>query len=621
MTASHLWNPTTMSTLMIHLWQSTAFAVLVWFLTLTLRNYPARARFLVWMAASIKFLVSFALLTALGSHWALPNSRPQMHGTFYTVIEEINQPFASSPLPTPDPGMPVHNLVDRSWISIAFAGFWFCGCIFMLIRWAGQWLSARRLVNGSVTLAEGREVVALRQAEAGVRIRKPIPVATISKTVEPGIFGVMRPVLIWPAGLSERLDDAHIASIVAHELEHVRRRDNLTAALHSLVEAVFWFHPVVWWMGVKMTEERERACDERVLELNAEPRTYADSILRVCAFCLESPLPCVAGVSGSDLKKRVLRIASHRSGVTLKFGRRALLLAAAVLAITLPIGFGVVCGQSSVRNSRTPKSSTTPEALQFDIVSIKPTAPNQDKTLFQYFPDGISFRGAPVRMVLETAFGVDDNHIVGPPAWVTTRLYDIEAKVAPEDAPKLERLRSTDQNAMLIPLLTERFNLKYHHDTRERPIYALVVAKGGLKLTKGELDPPPGWKPAKDTPPEKEHYKVMTVPGHIEADSIPMFVLADQLSRLNALGRTVVDKTGLIGNYNFNLQWTPDNAPFPMMSDADGLGATTHSENATDSTPSSLFSAIQEQLGLKLEPEKGSDDVIVIDHIDPPSPK
>ena len=275
------------------------------------------------------------------------------------------------------------------------------------------------------------------------------------------------------------MDDTHIASIVAHELEHVRRRDNLTAALHSLVEAVFWFHPGVWWIGVKMREERERACDEEVLENNAEPQTYADSILKVCAFCLESPLSCIAGVSGSDLRKRVLRITSRRLGRTLSFGNRALLVAATVLAILLPIGFGVVRGQSSTENARTRKSRTTHEVPHFDVVSIKPSAPDQDKTLFEYFPDSTSFRGAPVRIVLQTVFGVNDGRIIGVPSWVNTNRYDIEAKVAPEDAPKLDKLNGDDRRAMLIPLLTERFDLKYHHQMREQSTYALMIAKEG----------------------------------------------------------------------------------------------------------------------------------------------
>jgi len=125
--------------------------------------------------------------------------------------------------------------------------------------------------------------------------------------------------------------------------------------------------------------------------------------------------------------------------------------------------------------------------------------------------------------------------------------------------------------------------------------------------------------PAKDTPPEKEHYKIAMWPGHIEADSISMIVLANQLSRLQALGRTVVDKTGLTGNYNFSLKWTPDNDPFPglrrMLRETDGLDA-----SATDDAALPLFTALREQLGLKLEPQKGRVDIIVIDHIDPPSP-
>lgn len=104
--------------------------------------------------------------------------------------------------------------------------------------------------------------------------------------------------------------------------------------------------------------------------------------------------------------------------------------------------------------------------------------------------------------------------------------------------------------------------------------------------------------------------------GHVEADSIPMSILADQLTRLN-IGRPVIDKTGLTANYNFILRWTADSLPFPLLADTDGLGAATEK---VENTPSSLFTAVQEQLGLKLEPQKDRVDVIVIDHIDPPSP-
>jgi len=193
------------------------------------------------------------------------------------------------------------------------------------------------VINDASPVDEGREFRALRRVEAEARSRKPIPIVVTRRALEPGIFGVIRPVLLWPVRLSEKLDDLQIEAIVAHELEHVRRRDNLIAAVHTLVKALFWFHPAVYWMGLKMSEERERACDERVIEQRTQPEKYAQSILTVCAFCLESPLPCVAGVSGSDLKERILRIMTHRSGVALTIGRRALLAAAALLVLALPI--------------------------------------------------------------------------------------------------------------------------------------------------------------------------------------------------------------------------------------------------------------------------------------------
>src|SRR5207248_8552793 len=127
-------------------------------------------------------------------------------------------------------------------------------------------------------------------------------------SLEPGIFGIAQPVLVWPEGISERLDDAHLEVILAHELWHVRRRDNLAAALHMVVEAIFWFHPLVWWLGARLVEERERACDEEVLQSGSERQVYAESILKICEFCVGSSLACVSGVTGADLKKRIVHI-------------------------------------------------------------------------------------------------------------------------------------------------------------------------------------------------------------------------------------------------------------------------------------------------------------------------
>ena len=142
-------------------------------------------------------------------------------------------------------------------------------------------------------------------------IEPPVRLLLSSSGMEPGIFGIVRPVLLWPAGLSDRLDDVQIEAIMAHEIEHVRRHDNLTSAIHAFVEAIFWFHPLVRWMTAKLNEERERACDERVLEQNSRPEAYAESILKVCSFCMEPAAACVSGVSGADLKSRILRIMSQ----------------------------------------------------------------------------------------------------------------------------------------------------------------------------------------------------------------------------------------------------------------------------------------------------------------------
>src|SRR5262249_12105386 len=142
--------------------------------------------------------------------------------------------------------------------------------------------------------------------------------------------GVFRPVLLLPDGIAKWLSPAQLRCVVAHELCHVRRRDNLTASIHMLVEALFWFHPLVWWIKARLIDEQERACDEEVLGFADDPQVYAESILKICEFYLTSPLICVSGITGSSLKKRIENIMKNRIGVRLSFCRMVLLAIATI---------------------------------------------------------------------------------------------------------------------------------------------------------------------------------------------------------------------------------------------------------------------------------------------------
>jgi hypothetical protein len=156
---------------------------------------------------------------------------------------------------------------------------------------------------------------------------------------------------------------------VAHELCRVRRRDNLATVIHMAVEVVFWFHPLVWWLGARLMEERERACDEEVLRNGGEPRAYAEGILKIRELYLASPLACVAGVTGGDLKRRIEAIMSNRAEHRLNYAKKAILAVAAIAAVVTPIVVDIA-NTLAVRAQSSPPapSAVTP---RFEVASIK----------------------------------------------------------------------------------------------------------------------------------------------------------------------------------------------------------------------------------------------------------
>lgn len=159
---------------------------------------------------------------------------------------------------------------------------------------------------------------------------------------EPGVYGVIRPRLLWPIGLSDRLGDAELQAVLAHEAVHVDRHDNLAAAVQMVVETIFWFFPPVWWLGGRLLDDRERACDEEVLRMGTDERRYAAGIVQVCGFCLRAPAAFVAGVGGSSLNDRIERILRRATPDAPARSIRLLLAAALVMAIAAPFGTGVL---------------------------------------------------------------------------------------------------------------------------------------------------------------------------------------------------------------------------------------------------------------------------------------
>jgi TonB family protein len=319
-----------------HLWQSTLFALLAGVSTLALRKNRARVRHHLWLAASLKFLFPFALLVSVGSHLRL-NSSAGTQPVFYFVLQTMSQPFHQA---SNSHGMLAASILR--WLPAMIVILWLAGFATVIGLWCVRWGRIAAAMQASVQVSHGREAELLRRVEKSAGIHRPISLRSSQTSLEPGVFGIIRPLLLWPVGMSEHLQDEHLEAILTHEVQHVRRRDNLAAAMHMVVEAIFWFHPLVWWLGARLVEEREQACDEAVLLVGNQPDVYAESILKTCEFCVASPLACVSGVTGADLKHRIVRIMTHRSADKLGFLKKLLLVAISTGAVAAPIVAGLI---------------------------------------------------------------------------------------------------------------------------------------------------------------------------------------------------------------------------------------------------------------------------------------
>ncbi len=299
---------------MAHLWESTLVATVAAVLALAMRPAPARLRHGVWLLASLKFLVPFSLVTIAGgiaAAWATAITPHELSAT----VSWLDRSFSFLSIGTTTPTAGIVPALLANTLPVLF-GVWAAGAAAILAWRFQQARKTAAVVRASAALDQGREYDALCRLLG--RISRPcrIQLRRGDSSLEPAVIGVFRPAIVWPDGLSQRLTDAELEAILAHEVCHVIRRDNLVGYVHVAVEAIFWFHPLVWWLGARLLHERERACDEEVLLMGAHTESYAEGILKVCGFCLRAPAAFAAGVGGSGLSHRIERIMRQPRGAS-----------------------------------------------------------------------------------------------------------------------------------------------------------------------------------------------------------------------------------------------------------------------------------------------------------------
>jgi len=556
-----------MNTIFNHLWQSTAFAAVVALAAFALRRNSPRLRYWLWLAASIKFLIPFSLLVSTGARVQFPPDTPSLHAVTVQQISTYFAPVSEFSAPTP-----AHH--SSPW-PLALAALWIAGAVFLAIRWFRQWrtihLAARRATR--------------------LPLRLSVQAFSSPSTIEPGIFGIFRPVLLLPQGIDDSLTPEQFEAVLAHELRHARYHDNLTAALHMCVETIFWFHPLVWWIGARLMAERERDCDEAVLMQGSRPGEYARGIVQVCESYIESPLACASGISGSDLKKRIREIMTWHGSLPVTLRAKAMLAVGALAALSLPFALGILRAQTL------PPTPT----LTYDAVSIHKSDPAATGSGVGRGPaGGWRTTNTAALFLIAIAYHVQDYQILDAPGWASNLRYDVtftpdKSEPALGDNPSLKQLQeSGERNSQRMQaVLRDRFGLVLRSETRELPIYNLVQAKGGHKLSQHD--------PAQRGP------SMMFTNGRSGSErqfkgvDIAVSFLAQSLS--SYLHRPVVDQTHLDGQFDFSAYFTPDTDP--TQSDVTSSG--------------SLFTALTDQLGLKLESAKGPVQVYVVEKIEHPS--
>ena len=304
-----------------HLWQSAILVAVAALICAMARQSPARVRYRIWLVAAVKLAVPSITLAILivvargvaGSSAPAPPESSVAKSLLANLGVQLDVPPGVYEVAKPFERLPdiaagaaqESSRSGRDWFFGCLSAVWLLGTALT----AGNWLRRRRQFHGLIQAAAPQvdDLVggALAQAKTAAGVTRDIAVVISDRAGEPGVWGVWKPVIVIPDRVIGKLSQEELEAVLVHELIHVKRRDNLIGNLTMMLYSVLWFFPAMWLVDRRLLLERERACDERALELGADARTYAAAILKVSKSSLEQSVAGVSCASGSNLTRRL----------------------------------------------------------------------------------------------------------------------------------------------------------------------------------------------------------------------------------------------------------------------------------------------------------------------------
>ena len=584
------------------LWQDAFVAVGLW---LALRALHRRS-------ASVRYAISCAAL-GLMALWPVSSALSRVGTT-------PSEPMPSLLMPATDGVRAVPELVRATWsvatrpdvASVApierwALPLWAIGVVLFSLRAVGSATYARRLTRRAAP-ADPALVASVARLAERMRIARRVRVAISTLMPTPATVGVWRPVLLMPPAAALGLTPEQLEAVIAHELAHIRRHDYLVNILQVLVETLFFYHPAIWWASRQIRVERELCCDDDAVRECGDALSYAKALSAIARYPLTTPRLAIGAANGS-LVRRIERLLGAD---TREYGPS---LWSPALAVTL-VAACVVAHASWAQA----------QAQTFAVASVKQNR-SAELMIKMDMPGARRFvaTNVPLRNLIRFAYDVDESRLTGGPDWIRTERFDVNA-TADEDLPTWTPAGPPPVVlSMLRALLADRFKLTTHKETRELPVYALVKARSDGRLgprasistsdCEAMLAGRSGAQPPPSKPEEPPMCGMRIGPGQMLLGGVPMaqfaFVLGPFAQRL------VVDRTELTGKYNLQLSWTPQGM---RVGGPPAAGAPSPPPlPPVDPDGASLFVAIQEQLGLKLEPSRAPIEVVVIDQVERPS--